>query len=58
MIGAGLMGKAKIKLTKWNLLFLCDIVENVISHKVNWEVSMEYGNLAFKTKASVGEFHS
>ena len=58
MIGAGLMGKAKIKLTKWNLLFLCDIVENVISHKLNWEVSMEYCNLAFKTKASVGEFHS
>lgn len=58
MIGAGLMGKAKIKLAKWNLLFLCDIVENVISHKLNWEVSMEYGTLAFKTKASVGEFHS
>lgn len=56
MIGAGLMGKAKIKLAKWDLLFVCDIVENVISHKLNWEVNMEYGNLAFTTKASVGDF--
>lgn len=27
IIGAGFMAKAKIKLTKWNLRFLCEIVQ-------------------------------
>lgn len=47
------MGKVRIKFTKWNLGFLCEIIKKC---NLNWDVSMEYGTLKFAAKASVSKF--